>query len=153
MKKTLKEKNILFIQKSHSADKMKSDEYSFEDNILNLGSNFDINILTPLVTFVMTDYSSILADALYHYKPIILYVPDYSEYMNSDRGFSVDAEYLLSAGKKFFDLNSLNKFIEENYNTPNNGKTDNYNDIRLKIWGNENKKIDQIWNDIVAQTK
>lgn len=153
LKLLLKEKNILLIQKAHFVDKKRNEMLGVNENVLTLDSDFDINILTPLMTYVMTDYSSILADALYHNKPVLLYVPDYDEYMRGDRGFSEDAEYLLSACKKFFDLDSLKKYILENCDNPDNAKTNEYDAIRTKIWGNENRTIEQIWEDIVKQTE
>ena len=147
----LEKKDILFIQKAHSADSHSDVPYKLEGNILNLNTNFDINILIPLVSVVMTDYSSVLADALYHYKPVILYVPDYEEYMTGDRGFSDDAEFLLSAGKKIYDITSLKCFLE-NYNF-DDAKTDTYDEVRTRIWGEEKKNIEDIWQDMLIQTR
>lgn len=152
LKDTLKEKGILFIQKAHSAmANAEKKDNSVVDNVLNLDPNFDVNIITPKISCVMTDYSSIFADALYHHKPILLYMPDYDDYMNGERGFSEDAELLLSAGKKFVDIQSLNDYLQNNIETINDDKTYNYLEIRSRIWECD-KSMDEIWNDILTKT-
>lgn len=152
LKPILKKHKILLIQKAHSADKTDTG-CQLEDNVLSVDTEFDINVLMPKITYVMTDYSSVLADALSYGKPVLLYMPDYEEYMKSDRGFSEDAECMLSAGKKFFDIDELIKFIDQNYANPEASKTESYDDVKSRIWGNENKSMGQIWQDIMKQTE
>lgn len=147
----LKKNDILFIQKAHSAERNFTN-YKLESNLLSLPSDFDINVLTKKVTFILTDYSSIIADALYHYKPILLFVPDYEEYMHGERGFSEDAEFILSAGKKFYTLKELKDYIDNYYLTPEAAKTENYYQVRKKIWESK-KTMEEIWKDITEQIK
>ncbi len=148
----LKENSVIFIQKAHAVETTNI-ENNFENNVLTLSPDFDINVLTPIVDCIISDYSSILADALYFYKPVLLYVPDYHEYMKQDKGFSKDAEYILSAGKKFFDLETIVDFLSHNIWNPENVKPKNYNEVRKLIWGSENKTMEQIWNDIIERTR
>ena len=82
--------NVLWIQKTHSVDKV--EETRVTGNIVTLNSSFDINVLLPFVSVVVTDYSSVSIDALYHKKPVIYYVPDWDTYKSSDRGFVVKPE-------------------------------------------------------------
>lgn len=77
--------DILWIQKAHSIDK--GEETNLYENILTLESGFDVNVLYPFVSVVITDYSSVSPDAVYHNIPVIYYVPDWNDYAISDRGF------------------------------------------------------------------
>lgn len=143
--------NILFIQKAHSAAGI-SEKYSFNNNILNLESDFDINVITPLTTLVITDYSSILADAMYFNKPVVLYTPDYEQYMTEDRGLASDAELILSSSFRFSDAVEIVDFIINNRFDLRKMKKDNYQEIRERIWGCKDKHIEEIWKDILNQT-
>ena len=151
IKPILREKNMLLIQKAHSASD-NHDDFALQENVLTLDPDFDINVLTPRVDYVVTDYSSILADALYFYKPVILYVPDYDEYMTGDRGLCKDAEFMLSAAKRFYDCDTFLKCFGEKYTDPEFFKTNEYKRVRRRIWGTMDKDIGQIWNDIVDWT-
>ena len=82
---SLEANDILWIQKTHSVDK--SDSLQHSQNIITLDSKFDINVLLPYISVVITDYSSVSIDAIYHEKPVVYYVPDWDYYINSDRGF------------------------------------------------------------------
>lgn len=148
----IKDSNILFIQKAHSAANDQT-KFSFKNNVLNLNPDFDINVITPLTSIVITDYSSILADAMYFRKPVILYAPDYEEYVNDDRGLATDAEYILSASYRFGDKYELINYVMENYKTPEKMKKVNYDEVRKRIWGNQDKDISIIWKDILEQTR
>lgn len=143
------QKDILWIQKAHSVNNDASN-YSINENILTLDSDFDVNTITPYVTAITTDYSSILADALYHRKPVYLYVPDYKEYVEGERGISVDGEYLLSSGFKFYDLEGFYNFLER---SSFKEFPPNYEDVRKKIWGEKDKEIGDIWEDIKKQVR
>lgn len=140
----LKQKDILWIQKAHSANEELS-KYHLDNNILTLDSNFDINVITPYVTSIVTDYSSILADGLYHKKPIFLYVPDYDEYVHGERGISVDGEYILRAGIKFYKLEEFSAYLQKN---PLGEFPTCYDEIRNRVWGDKDKSIAEIWKDI-----
>lgn len=146
LRKMFQKKGILLIQKAHFV-MTDNGEYGLLNNVLTLRPDFDVNVISPVVTYVMTDYSSILADALYHRKPVLLYVPDYHEYMAGERGFSADAELLLSAGIKFYNLDELQTYLEYNVEYPERAKTYSYIKVRARIWERE-VELNQIWKDI-----
>lgn len=141
----LKEKDIYWIQKPHSADKKNASE-RISSNVLNLESDFDINVLMPYITVLITDYSSVSMDAVYHKKPIIYFVPDYEEYMNSDRGFVINpADYM--AGPKVFDVEGLTDTLSEYIENPDKVIDEHYLEIREKFW-NEGITYEDIWDAI-----
>lgn len=151
LKELLERKKILFIQKAHSV-MQNCGSIGMDGNILTLHPDFDVNVITPKVSYVLTDYSSILADALYHRKPVLLYVPDYDEYMSGERGFSSDADILLSAGLKFGSIEDVKSYLEDNFNNPERAKDASYEEVRKRIWGRE-AELDEIWADIRNATE
>ena len=149
VKNELVSKNILWIQKGHSADKNFGRIESRQNNILLLNPNFDINVLYKKITLILTDYSSVMVDAVYYDKPVWFYVPDYNEYINRERGFVADPKEMM-CGPKFFDIHSLKSAILnidkidkakyfENYRYPY---------LKEKYWG-KNRTISEIWMDIL----
>lgn len=152
IKNVLNDRGILWIQKAHSAEKRSSKDFSFCDNILDLNSEFEINIVTPLVTFVVTDYSSIYADALFYHKPILLYVPDIDEYMSADRGLADNVDHTLQAGVKFYDIASIKEYINSNISCTEDIFPEKYEEIRNEIW-EKRCTIDKIWLDIIEQSR
>lgn len=141
----LQEKNILWIQKAHTA--ADSATYSNQQigNILYLSSDFDINTIIKDVSMIVTDFSSVAADAMYYYKPIIYYMPDYDEYMHKDRGFVLDPNSVI-VGPQAFNLQELQEEINKTFkSTFVPGKK--YLETRLKYWGPD-KSMEEIWKDI-----
>ncbi len=151
LKDLFERKDILFIQKAHAV-MQNSGKVGLDGNILTLHPDFDVNVITPEVSYVLTDYSSILADALYHRKPVLLYVPDYNEYMSGERGFSADADLLLSVGLKFSGIKDLEMYLERHLDDPEHVKTESYEEVRKRIWGRE-VDIGEIWSDIRKATE
>lgn len=90
IRKFLDENNILWIEKSHPADKNNWNTELQSNNILKLDSDFDINVLYPFVDIILTDYSSVSFDAIYHNIPLIMYTPDYVRFKNGNVGFLFD---------------------------------------------------------------
>lgn len=150
LKEILIEKEILWIQKAHSASPLSTSDV-LESNILNLNPDFDINVIIPYISMLVTDYSSAASDARYFHKPVLFYVPDLDEYMNGDNGVTEDALELMS-GPKFYDINGLRNGIELYINDMESAKPNNYEEIRNKYWGEE-KNLEQIWEDIIQITK
>ena len=72
--------------------------------------------------------------------------------MSGERGFSEDAEYLLSAGKKFFNIDDLIAFLKDNVEIPENAITETYSSVRNKIWEYP-VDMDTIWKDIMSTSK
>ena len=87
----LRRNNILWIQKKHSADLIKSSEV-IDDNVLTLEPNLDVNVVYDCIDLLITDYSSATTDAIFRDKMTLEYCPDYNDYSSFDRGFVNDFE-------------------------------------------------------------
>ena len=148
LKNTLEDNNILWVQKAHSADRENKIESSCVENVLNLDPNFDINVLLPHITLLVTDYSSVMFDAMYHRKPVLYLVPDFNEYKNGDRGFVIEPDSVM-CGPKFFTIDELKQQLPKFCHNPKLAIFDGYEEVREKYWGNTNKEISDIWDDIV----
>lgn len=151
MKDLLLKKNILWIEKAHSAAKQVVISEDYRNNILRLTADFDINVLMPEITALVTDYSSAKADAMYFYKPVIFYVPDLNEYCSGDRGFMLDPQKVL-CGPQFKSSSELKNFLETNVNHLDALIDDNYLDVRKDCWNDTITSMDQVWKSIVEAT-
>lgn len=142
----LEQFDILWIQKSHSAD---VSTFADDDNpnLLDLPSDFDINVILPDITAVVTDYSSVWADAMFHRKPVFFYTPDFEEYMSQDRGFVINP-YDIMCGPQSFNPSELKSQLCKYIHDFNLAKSDNYEEVRARYWENE-KDMGEIWNDIL----
>ena len=145
LKDTLQKNDILFIQKAHSASAV-STEYVLEGNVLSLSPDFDINVIIPKITMLITDYSSAMSDAAFFHKPVLLYVPDFEEYVNGDNGVTDEAEELMN-GPKFYNITELAEGIERYIASPDSAKPECYEAVREKYWGKE-RTLEEIWTDI-----
>ena len=149
LKSVLAQENILWVQKAHSASR--TDLAQQEDNlILNLSPDFDINVIMPYITMLVTDYSSAASDARFFHKPVLFYVPDLDAYTNGDNGVTEEAEELMR-GPQYMDIPSLRAGLQLYINDPESAKPKDYNAIREKYWGEE-KSLQQIWQDILTAT-
>lgn len=146
----LEEENVLWIQKAHSANKI-SERESKENSICNLEMDFDINVIMPYITVLITDYSSAASDARFFHKPVLFYVPDMEEYMTGDNGVTEEAEELLS-GPKFYSMDEFKDGLRFYIKKPNEAKPENYEKVRDKFWG-EDRGMKEIWQDIRKTTR
>ena len=143
----LEKENILWIQKGHTADKH-LDNYSFEKNRLCLPNDFDTNVIVPLVSILVTDYSTAMTDGIYHNKPVLLYAPDYEVFSQGERGLTQDAEEIMTGcGNQYRTIEELETAIKKAVNDPDSVKPERYNETRNKYWGEE-RSLEEIWNDI-----
>jgi CDP-glycerol glycerophosphotransferase (TagB/SpsB family) len=96
LREFLAEHGYLWIEKPHSAAKNTVNIESLDGNILYLDKNFDINVILPEISLLVSDYSSTVYDAYAFDKPVIFYAPDYQHYMTNERGFVCDYKELVS---------------------------------------------------------
>lgn len=139
--------SFLWIEKSHSADKSFHLTEGQTDNVLRLNDKFEINLLLPHVDVVVTDYSSVAFEAMYHRKSVLYYTPDLDYYINDDRGFITPAESFM-AGMCTKDGESLADALLREYEHPGYVRNARYDEIRERFWGRE-KTMSEIWDDIV----
>ncbi len=143
--------NTLWLQKAHSASDQHVSIMDQKLGFIDLDPSFDINILLPFTSMIITDYSSVAVDALYYNKPIIYYIPDIEEYKKSDRGFCCDINERM-CGPKVYTIDGLSRMIKEILKNPDSVITDEY--IREKEkWWEHYCDIDQIWIDIQEKTQ
>lgn len=84
------ESGYLWIEKPHTADKCNAQKIINTNAFLYLPSDFDINVILPEISLLITDYSSICFDAIAFDKPVLYYAPDYERYLMQERGFLCD---------------------------------------------------------------
>lgn len=145
----LKDHDILWIQKPHLAADVENNA-TVGDNVLNLKSDFDLNVIMKHISLLITDYSSVASDAMYFRKPIIFYVPDLDDYISNDRGLIIDVNKIMcgpivknKAELPRHILNALStKFIPDK----------KYELIRYEYWG-EGDDYDKIWTSLMELTK
>lgn len=141
----LKRENVLWVQKAHSASRTTLTR-EVQGHILNLDPSFDISVLMPHITLLVTDYSSAASDARFFHKPVLFYVPDLEAYMNGDNGVTPEAEELMR-GPQLRNMQDLRDALIKAVRDPESAKPEDYEDIRLKYWGEEKDYL-QIWNEI-----
>ena len=141
--------DFLWIEKSHSADKQFRLTEGQTNNVLRLNDIFEINLLLPCVDVVVTDYSSVAFEAIYHRKSVLYYAPDMDYYINDDRGFITPPESFM-AGMCTMDGESLADALLHEYERPGYVRNARYDEIRERFWGEE-KTMSAIWEDIVKK--
>lgn len=109
-KQFIETNEYLWIEKPHQAMKCFTGKTEEEKYFLYLESDFDINVILPKITLLITDYSSVCFDAIAYNKPVLFYAPDYEYYLQKERGFLCN--YKEFAGKNLsMTLNELKKQI------------------------------------------
>ena len=142
---SVEDESVLWIQKPHSAAIVES-EHARSKNIIDLPSAFDLNIIMPYINLLITDYSSVAADAMYYYKPILYYMPDMEEYAQKDRGFLSDPKDLM-VSEIITTPENLVGSIYQCLSKKDIAISDKYKRIRDVFWGPE-KSFAEIWDDI-----
>lgn len=125
----INENGYLWIEKPHSATKSFGNNIRESKNILRLEADFDINVIIPEISLLVTDYSSTCYDAIAHQKPVLYYAPDYEHYLYEERGFlcnyeeftknclSVTSEELKKCINTFFTDLEYEKYIKNRVNS------------------------------------
>lgn len=107
------------------------------------GTNCSISSeeLLPVADVVITDYSSILFDAMIYKHPLILFVPDLDEYLDN-RGFYLD--YNTLPGLRAQNLEQLLQILTDEYllhSSVNKVYTDFYDKYMASCDGHSTKRI------------
>lgn len=109
-KQFIERNGYLWIEKSHPAMDLFMGDTGNAECFLHLESDFDINVIMPKITVLITDYSSVCFDAIAYGKPVLYYAPDYEYYLHEERGFLCD--YKEFTGKNLsFTIDELRKQI------------------------------------------
>lgn len=139
----LKKYNILLIIKMHTTSEESKIRIQDMSNIQVIEESEYINKNIQLYELVgncdglITDYSSIFIDYLLTNRPIGFIVEDIDDYENTN-GFNVENPLKYMPGHKINNMESMDNFLKDF-----SGKTDNFEEERLKI----NKFFNQ-YNDV-----
>ncbi len=120
----LETNNIILGVREHMADKANSySDNLLGGNIIDVGSKLfpNIEILYRKADLLITDYSSCFIDFMLTGKPMISFAYDYEHYMNKERGFFYDMDFVFPGPicKDFQTLlSSIKKVMSRTDNTP-----------------------------------
>lgn len=147
----LSSNSLLWIQKKHSADRNLLFSNIQSDNIYELSSDFDINLLYQFVDLVITDYSSASSDAIYWDKLTLEYCPDFDYYKSLDRGFVTDFQkyhvFEPVTDPKFLFDSIISRFENNPKNIRNHLTTKEF------LFGNKLWNMDDIYEKIKEVAK
>jgi len=142
--------NILWIEKPHTADHFFDYGHAGNKNFCALKPTFDINAIYRNVSCVITDYSSVVFDAVYFEKPLIMYAPDIEEFRNGDVGFLIEYEAMFKSMicTKLLELQKRIASVFDSEEMYVENRANEYR--RINEYAFENKKMtyEEIWNDI-----
>lgn len=85
----LSNNNLIFSIKLHPSDKTPTDQQSFT-HIKLIDKDEDVYDYLREAKIVVSDYSSMIFEALYLSKPTVLFCPDYELYQTNSREFYID---------------------------------------------------------------
>ena len=83
-----------FIKRLHPNMRNTTPCKSVNNNIRDATNYMSIQELLIASDYVITDYSSLMFDCAFLHKPCVLYVPDYEEYLQKERGLYFHLEEL-----------------------------------------------------------
>lgn len=150
----IRENNVMWIEKPHSASAM--DNFFAEaqnrigDNLVQLSDVFDVNVLLPKVTLLITDYSSVSVDAIYFDRPVVYYVPDFETYCSSDRGLT-DGFEKVTKGPKAYRVDEILNCIKERLECPKPSLKEEYIEIKELMFDGRIFNYEQQIREILEQ--
>ena len=148
----LSDNNWVWIEKPHSAD---SNTKKFNHkglNVIELQSDFDINVLYPYVKAVISDYSSAVFDGIYHNLPTIMFTPDLDNFKNGSVGFIFDVETYCRSIINMSEaqlLQGIREIINGNYFTDD--RKNLFLKVQKEFFNNRKSDYQEIWKDITSK--
>ena len=138
LNESLHKKNELLILKLHPHTKLNMDAITNYSNLMIYQKNSDVYTVLPFIDCLITDYSSIYTDFLMMNKEIILYLFDYSDYIQNSNDLREYDKYYI--GKRACDFNHLLHIIEsgEDCHVPQY----KYHELMEFFWDNNRHQID-----------
>lgn len=138
----LSQKSEFLIIKMHPNTHIRlSSQYS---NIAILDKNLDVYPLLPFTNCLITDFSSIYYDyILMKHKQIILYLPDYSNYIAKDRDLAFDYDKY-TIGEKIYTFEDLLSAILD-HNSIKSTDSEDISSIRKFFWGENNLNLKDLY--------
>ena len=144
----LKDNDILWIEKRHSADRS-NQKFAMDENFLLLDKNFDLNVLYNGFDLIISDYSSVVFDCAYKNIPVIMFCPDLEEFKNGDVGFLFDIESYC-AGIVTHSIEECCRLINACFNNCffTGVVNDTYQRIRRDFFDDRASDYYSIWQDM-----
>lgn len=153
---TLKKANSIILLKKHMNSEKKDGDRRYNpeiekmilklqdlDSFMFADYDTDLNSILIKCDYLITDYSGVVFDFLYLKKPIILYIPDYDDFLIKN-GFNLNIveKKISKVVKKIDDLINL---IESNDNNIiERGVMNNMSEMRKRVFPDKNKGIENI---------
>ena len=149
----IEKNNIVWMEKRHLVAHEQRNEVVCS-NMLHLPSEFDINIILNQIDLLISDYSSVITDAVKWNIKTLNYIPDFVKYRDEDRGFVADYD-LYNPGWKVYDsgklLETISRALENDYFDK---KTeDYYKKTYEELIGVENFSYESLMNSIFNKIK
>lgn len=155
----LKTNNVLWIEKNHSIYNQFKDDFVFNDGRIKISSSFDSNlildVMSPFIDILLTDYSSISSDAIFNNLKTLYWVPDIHNYVNDDRGFVTKFEDYCP-GYAAITSNELITYFEKTIDIDYfQNKGIKYASVRKLLFDGctDNKSMNHIYSSISFITK
>jgi len=86
----LKRTDLFFLVKLHPSDRNAAEESDEFSHITFVAPQEDIYDYLPAVSLLVSDYSSMIFEAFYLNKPVVLFCPDAEDYREKSRDFYLD---------------------------------------------------------------
>jgi len=119
------------------------------ERIIDVTTYPEINDLYLAADVIITDYSSVMFDAVVAEKPLIFFVPDLDAYMNNGRGMYTDLRRI-APGPVVFTQHELAEIISDRKTLQEMVTEDSYKHFVAKFAGLDdgnagNRVIDELW--------
>lgn len=143
----LERNDYVWVEKQHTVSNYKRENKL--KNVIELHKTFDINVLYDVATVVVSDYSSVVFDAVIKEKPVVMYVPDIDMFRTGEVGLLFDledycGELLANSTEKCLWI--FNEVIKKLYFTDK--RKEIYANIQLDFFGNRKADFWSIWEEI-----
>ena len=144
----MKRHNRLFLLKMHPDSRLKFDvDYS---NVRIMDKEVDIYPILPLTDCLITDFSSIYFDyILMEDKQIILFIPDYEDYINKSRALKYPYDDVMK-GMKALNFEQLLTLLV-NKNKMSSVTSKELDEIRERFWLPKYKNMETLVDGIKMQ--
>lgn len=147
------QEDILWVEKAHPSSKIKYEKIDIGENILQLKDDFDVNVLYPYISVLLSDYSSACFDAVHRNIPLVMYVPDYDDFKSGTVGFLFDVKKLCH---RFMQptIDEVVISLKEILDSPNIfliGSRTDYNKINHIFWSGIEPSYERFWNDFLKK--
>ena len=139
LNKVMIKHNSLFLLKMHPDSRLFFDiDYS---NIVIIDKDIDIYPILPFTDCLITDFSSIYFDyILMKQKQIILFLPDYDDYINKNRSLKYSYDDVMKGIK----ITNFNQLVLKLDNEDSSQVIEEINDVCQRFWNPKYKDMEEL---------